>query len=174
MTSTEPVPTDEDRDTTSAGHSPMLWVVGILAAVAIVALIFGYTSSRERYLFARRTPEPKISHEEAVALPYVATAIEQAANEARGQLAAQADQVRKDLDDLGTQLHETAQTRGHTAAAHLDTATAWLDKTISDVEDAGKKVSSSAVQRALDRLHNRLTKAQDRLVRASSTLNQSG
>jgi chromosome segregation ATPase len=164
------IATAEDRDGESASPSLWLWVVGIIAVIAIIALIVGDTSSRERYLVARQVSEPELTQEQTDAVDAAVAAVQQAADDARGRLEDQAAEVRSDLDDLGVQLHDAAETRGHKAAAHLDAAIAWLDETIADIDDAAQNAGRPAVQDALDNLHGRLEDVQDRLVRASRDL----
>ena len=169
MSNPDQVATAEDRERESTSPSPWLWVVGIVAVIAIIALIVGDTSSRDRYLVARQVSEPHMTQQEADALAGAGAAVKQAADDARGRLEEQATEVRSDLDDLGVQLKDAAQERGHKAAAHLDAAIAWLDETIADIDDAAGNAGGQ-VEEALNDLKGRLADVQEQLVRASSNV----
>ena len=145
------------------------WIVGILAGLAILALLFFGSSERQAYWAARQAVHARVdtSQDRIDAAVEEATAAVDRALEMAGDLPSQqakADLVKQDIEEIGNRLKSASEARGDAAIERLNQSIEQFNKTLQTVEDASKEAESPAVKSILDRIYGMLEATKEQLV----------
>ncbi len=146
------------------------WIFGILAAVALIALVGYGRSSRQAYRIARGAVEERVE----IRQDRIDTAVEMATSaidvalKLAGELPAQqvkADLVKQGIEEIGDLMKEAAELRGEAAIEKLDQSIERFNATLQTVEDASKEADSPAVKSILDRIYGMLEVVKEQVVK---------
>jgi cob(I)alamin adenosyltransferase len=145
------------------------WIVGILAGLAILALLFFGSSERRAYWTARRAVHARVdaSQDRIDATVEAATAAVDRALEMAGSLPSQqakADLVKQDIEEIGNRLKEASEALGDAAIDKLDASIDQFNQTLDTVENASQEATDPQAKAALYRITRLLETAKDKIV----------
>lgn len=145
------------------------WIFGIIAGLALIALLLGGRSNRQAYRIARGAVEERveISQERIDTVVEMATkSVDLALSLSAGLPAqeAKADLVKQGIEEIGNRLKSASEARGEAAIERLDLAIEQFNTTLQTVEDASNEASSPAVKSVLDRIYGMLEATQEQVV----------
>ena len=145
------------------------WIIGILAGLALIGLLFYGKSERQAYRAARGAVEERVelSQDRIDASAEMAIASVDLALKLAGDLPSQqakADLVKQDIEEINNRLNEASEARGELAIEKMDQAIEQFNKTLQSVEDASKEAESPVVKSVLDRIYGMLEATKEQLV----------
>jgi hypothetical protein len=145
------------------------WIFGILAAIAIIALLGFGRSNRQAYRTARGAIEQRVE----ISQERIDTAVEMATSAVDLALSlsadlpvqqAKADLVKQGIEAIGARLKSASEARGDAAIERLNQSIEQFNTTLQTVEDASKEADSPAVKSILDRIYGMLEATKEQLV----------
>ena len=145
------------------------WIFGIVAGLALIALLFAGRSERQAYRIARGAVEERVelSQERIDTAVEMATKSVDLALKLSGDLPSQqakADLVKQDIEEIGNRLKSASEARGDLAIERMDLVIEQFNKTMQTVEDASKEAESEAAKSILDRIYGMLEATKEQLV----------
>jgi len=153
------------------------WIVGILAGLAILALLFFGSSERRAYWTAQRAVHARVdaSQDRIDATVEAATAAVDRALEMAGNLPSQqakADLVKQDIEEIGNRLKDASAALGDAAIDKLDASIDQFNQTLDTVENASNEATDPAAKATLYRISRVLETAKDKIVNFVLTAGQ--
>ena len=147
------------------------WVVGIIAVLAVIALLLVGRSDRQAYRIGRDAILHRVEAQQGRVDQAVesATASVDFALQLAGNLPSQeakADLIKQDIEEIGNRLKDASEARGDAAIQSLDQSIEQFNTTLETVEQASKEANDPQVKATLNRIHNALLSAKDRLTEA--------
>jgi hypothetical protein len=144
------------------------WIIGIVAGLAIIGLIFAVRSNKQAYDVARGAIESRtaLTQDRIDAVTQMATASVDLAVKLGGDLPSQqakADLVKQDIQEISTRLSEAADLRGQLAVDKLDATIAQFDQTLQAVDQAAQEADTPAVKAIFDRIYGILSATEEQV-----------
>ena len=145
------------------------WIIGIVAALALIGLIFIGREENQAYSIARGGIEKRveISQERIDVAVEMATKSVDLALAMAGDLPSQqakAELVKEDIEEIGKRLSEASEMRGDMAIERLDQSIEQFNHAMETVEDAASEADTPAVKAILDRIYGMLEATREQLV----------
>jgi hypothetical protein len=145
------------------------WIIGIVAGLAVIGLIFVVRSNRQAYNIARGAVEQRVALSQdridqavEMATKSVDLALTMAGNLPSQQAAA--DLIKQDIAEIGNRLKAASEARGNLAIEKLDLAVEQFNTTLQAVDDASKAADNPAAKSILDRIYGVLEATKEQLT----------
>jgi hypothetical protein len=145
------------------------WIIGIVAGLAVIGLIFVVRSNRQAYNIARGAVEQRVALSQdridqavEMATKSVDLALTMAGNLPSQQAAA--DLIKQDIEEIGNRLKAASEARGNLAIEKLDLAVEQFNTTLQAVDDASKAADNPAAKSILDRIYGVLEATKEQLT----------
>jgi len=145
------------------------WIFGIVAGVALIALIGFGSPGRQAYHNAKGIIEQRVSLTQDrintavdLATKSVDLALAQAGNLPSQQ--AKADLIKQDIQEIGNRLNAAAEARGNLAIQRLDASIEQYNTTLQTIDDASKAATDPTVKAVLDRIYGILESGKEQMT----------
>jgi hypothetical protein len=144
------------------------WIIGIVAGLAIIGLIFAVRSNKQAYNVARGAIENRtaLTQDKIDAVTQMATASVDLAVKLAGDLPsqqAQGDVVKQDIQEINKRLSEAVDLKGQLAVDKLDATIAQFDQTLQAVDQAAQEADTPAVKAIFDRIYGVLSATEEQI-----------
>jgi hypothetical protein len=144
------------------------WIIGIVAGLAIIGLIFAVRSNKQAYDVARGAIENRtaLTQDKIDAVTQMATASVDLAVKLAGDLPSQqakGDLVKQDIQEISTRLSEAVDLKGQLAVDKLDATIAQFDQTLQAVDQAAQEADTPAVKAIFDRIYGVLSATEEQI-----------
>jgi hypothetical protein len=153
------------------------WIIGIVAGLVIIGVLFTIRSNKQAYNVARGAIENrtaltqnKIDAVTQMAMTSVDLAVKLAGDLPSQQ--AQADLVKQDIQEISTRLSDAVNLKGQLAVDKLDQSIAQFDQTLQAVDQAAQTADTPAVKAIFDRIYGVLSATEEQLKQFILTAGQ--